>query len=298
MTSTSGTAVSIATATGDFVFHAINANGAGKGIVVSGATGTFTVNGTGTTDGTGGTVQNSTSRGAEFISSNNITLKNMTFTNNGVGGNDLNCGDALGASLNTSFVTSAACESNIHLQSVTTVVLNNVSANDGDAHGINGVAVDGLTLTNVDALRNGDMVGEDGVQLVNLTGTVNVAGGVFRDNASRSFEVQNNSGIADHHDRRRILRQHQLPDGGRDGAEPQQLDRERLGAAGHERHQQRVDHLDDAQLDVREGLQHRVLRRHGRQHVAERDLRPDRARATPSPPRARASPSSAPTAVA
>ena len=38
------------------------------------------------------------------------------------------------------------------------------------------------------------MVGEDGVQLVNLAGTVNVTGGTFRDNASRSFEVQNNSG--------------------------------------------------------------------------------------------------------
>ena len=99
-----------------------------------------------------------------------------------------------GRALNRRFVTAAACESNIHLQSVTTVVLDTVSANDGDAHGINGVAVNGLTLTNVQVLRNGTMVGEDGVQLVNLTGTVNVTGGTFRDNASRSFEVQNNSG--------------------------------------------------------------------------------------------------------
>ena len=30
----------------------------------------------------------------------------MNFTNNGMGGDDLNCGDALGASLNTTFVTS------------------------------------------------------------------------------------------------------------------------------------------------------------------------------------------------
>ncbi len=194
VTSTTGTAVSLNIVTGDFIFHAINSNGASKGITATSATGTFTVNGTATTDGSGGTVQNSTSRGGEFISSNNITLKNMNFTNNGVGGNNLNCGDALGASTNTSFVTSAACESNVHLQSVTTVVLNNVSANDGDAHGINGVAVNGLTLTNVDAQRNGDLVGEDGVQLVNLSGIVNVTGGTFKDNASRSFEVQNNTG--------------------------------------------------------------------------------------------------------
>ena len=176
-------------------FRSISATGAATGITVNNTgAGSFTVTGVGSTDGTGGTIQNSTSRGGEFISATNVSLSNMNFTNNGVGGNDLNCGDALGASTNTTFVTSATCESNIHLQSVTGVTLNNVSANDGDAHGINGVAVNGLTMTNVEALRNGDMVGEDGVQLVNLAGTVSVTGSTFRDNASRSFEVQNNSG--------------------------------------------------------------------------------------------------------
>jgi len=194
ITSTTGTAVSVTTASGDFDFHAINSNGASKGIVVTSATGTFEVAGTGTTDGSGGTIQNATSRGAEFVSSSNITLKNMTFTNNGMGGSDVNCGDALGASTNTTFVTNATCESNLHLQSVTTVELNNVTLQDGDAHGINGVAVNGLTLTNVESLRNGNETFEDGVQLVNLTGTVNVTGGIYRDNAQRSFEVQNNSG--------------------------------------------------------------------------------------------------------
>ena len=50
VTSTTGTAVSVTTSTGDFILHAINANGAVKGIALNGATGTFTVNGTSTTD--------------------------------------------------------------------------------------------------------------------------------------------------------------------------------------------------------------------------------------------------------
>jgi VCBS repeat-containing protein len=197
VTSTSGTAVSVTTATGDFIFHLISANGAAKGITVTSATGTFTVNGTSTTDGTGGLVQNCTSRGAEFITSNNVTLKNMNFTNNGVGGNDLNCTDALGATTNGSFVTSAACESNIHLQTVTTAILNNVNATGGDSHGLNGYQVNGLTLTNVDFETNGDAVAEDGVQLVNSTGTITVNGSsIFKDNAANQFEAQNGTGTA------------------------------------------------------------------------------------------------------
>ena len=61
--------------------------------------------------------------------------------------------------------------------------------------GIFGNAVNGLTLTNVEATANGDEVLEDGVQLVNQAGNrERVTGGTFRDNASRSFEMQNNSG--------------------------------------------------------------------------------------------------------
>ena len=192
---TGGTAVSVTTSTGDFIFHEINANGGAKGISVNSATGSFTVNGDGTTDASGGTIQNATSRGAEFISSDDITLKNMDFTNNGVGGSDLNCGDALGATTNASFITGANCESNIHLVTVTTATLNNVNANDGDAHGIAGIAVNGLTLTDVNVERNGNEVGEDGVQLVNSSGTVTSSGAnFFRDNASNQFEAQNGSG--------------------------------------------------------------------------------------------------------
>jgi hypothetical protein len=198
VTSTTGTAVKITTASGDFTFHGINANGATTGISVSSATGTFTVNGTGSTDGSGGTVQNATKRGADFLSSNSITLKNMNFIGNGTAGTgvlDTRCADALNQSTTSiATVQTLNCQANVYLQSTTTVVLNNVKANQSKAIGIFGNNVTGLTLTSVEAQQNGDELLEDGVQLVNQHGTVTVTGGTFRDNASRSFEIQNNSG--------------------------------------------------------------------------------------------------------
>ena len=54
-----------------------------------------------------------------------------------------------------------------------------------------------LTLSGVSVERNGNEVGEDGVQLVNSGGTVTVNGAnTFRDNASNQFEAQNGSGTA------------------------------------------------------------------------------------------------------
>ena len=94
-------------------------------------------------------------------------------------------------------MTAAGCLSNVHLQTVTTATLTRVTANDSDGHGINGYQVGSLTLNGVSVERNGNEVGEDGVQLVNSSGTVTVSGtSTFRDNASNQFEAQNGSGMA------------------------------------------------------------------------------------------------------
>lgn len=60
---------------------AVNANGGTKGIIISGTSGTFTINGTGTTAGTGGTIQNIAQRGIELLNTTGITLKNMNLVN-------------------------------------------------------------------------------------------------------------------------------------------------------------------------------------------------------------------------
>ena len=203
ITTTTGTALNVANTTigaNGLTFRSISSNGATTGIVLNN-TGTFglTVTGTGTA-GTGGTIQNATSRGAEFTSADNISLSFMNFTNNGTAGlgalNSL-CADALNQSTTSiATVQSLNCQANIYLQSATTVTLNTVNATLSNSFGIFGNNVSGLTLTNVQATSNGDEVLEDGVQLVNQVGTVTVTGGIYRDNASRSFEIQNNSGAA------------------------------------------------------------------------------------------------------
>ena len=69
-------------------------------------------------------------------------------------------------------MTAAGCLSNLHLQTVTSATLNRITANDSDGHGLNGYQIGGLTLNAVSVERNGNEVGEDGVQLVNSSDTV------------------------------------------------------------------------------------------------------------------------------
>ena len=202
ITSTTGTALNVTNTTigaAGLTFRNISANGAANGIVLNttGSSGGLTVTGTGTTAGSGGTIQNATSRGASLISANNVTLNNVNFIGNGTAGpgilNSL-CADALVQSTTAIGSLPTNCQANIYLQSTTATALNTVQANQSNSVGIWGRNVNGLTMTNVVARENGDEVLEDGVQLVNQLGTVNVSSGTFKDNASRSFEIQNNSG--------------------------------------------------------------------------------------------------------
>jgi trimeric autotransporter adhesin len=59
----------------DIQFITVSATGAAKGISINGSTGSFQILGSGTTAGSGGTINNITNRGVEFISCTNITLK-------------------------------------------------------------------------------------------------------------------------------------------------------------------------------------------------------------------------------
>src|SRR5205807_1093708 len=91
---------SLTNSDGNFTFLSISSSGATNGIIwnnASVASGSFTVTGTGTTAGTGGTIQSSSAKGADFRFSNNVTLKNMNFTNNATANNGVatTCGDAL-----------------------------------------------------------------------------------------------------------------------------------------------------------------------------------------------------------
>ena len=190
-----GTGVSLNNAGGVFSLISVNVNGASKGISLTTTTGSFTVLGSGTTAGSGGTVQNCSTRGAEFITASNITLKNMNFTGNGtsVGSPNAACGDGLNGSISGTN-RAANCQSNIHLDTVSPVVLDNLSVTNSKQNGINGYGVTDLTMTNLTVTGNGDEVGEDGAQFANLKGTATITNGVYKDNGARGLEVQNNSG--------------------------------------------------------------------------------------------------------
>jgi len=185
VTATSGQAVNVNTATGDFTISSINDNGASTGILVQNATGSFTVTG-------GGTVQNCTAKGADFRSSNNISLTNMIFSGNGTTNLGASCGDIVSSRTNNG---PANCNANISLLSTTGVTLDNVSASNSAQIGIDGQNVSNLTLNNVTVQHNGNDVNEDGVQMANLTGTLSITGtSVFVDNAANQFQIVNDNG--------------------------------------------------------------------------------------------------------
>jgi subtilisin-like proprotein convertase family protein len=198
VTSTTGMAAKIDTATGDFVFHAINANGATKGIQVTGFGGSFTVNGTGTTAGSGGAIQNAAQHGAAFngTAASKVTLKNMNFTANGTNLSDpttpSHCGDIFG----TAFNTEAMCGAGISLTNVGSTgsagsgtTLTNVTVSGGQQVGINVQGGANVTMTDCTVSGNGNQVSENGMQALNLAGTMTITDSDFTNNAANQIDA-------------------------------------------------------------------------------------------------------------
>lgn len=135
-----------------------------NGISIQDTNGSFTITGTGTA-GSGGTIQDTTGRGGSFISASNITLKYMNFTNAGT--TDLDA-DNSGLSTGDNLATNAA----IHLQSVTTVTLDNLNLTGTMAEqGINGNTVSAFTLSNSSITNAGNGADEDNIHFYNMSGT-------------------------------------------------------------------------------------------------------------------------------
>ncbi|MDQ3756631.1 MAG: Ig-like domain-containing protein, partial [Actinomycetota bacterium] len=88
LTSTTGTALNVANTTigsSGLVFRSISANGAANGIVLNatGSSGALSVTGTGTTAGSGGTIQNTTGDGVSLTSTRDVSLANVSVANTG-----------------------------------------------------------------------------------------------------------------------------------------------------------------------------------------------------------------------
>lgn len=183
----------------------VDVNGASGGIDLNTTTGTFTVNGTLTTDGTGGTIQNTTGRGASFVNTGSLTLKNMNFTNAGTtnfvnpsgGGGATDNGDVSPAnSPNYNLNVNAA----IHLVNITGVTLDNLNLNGGAQQGINGNNVTNFSLANSTIQGFGNEVREDGIHFKDMLGTSSISdctiGGstASTNNAAVQVHIENSTG--------------------------------------------------------------------------------------------------------
>lgn len=152
------------------------AAGPAKGIsLVNAGTGGLTITGTGTTDGSGGVIQDAAAgstmtRGIEIISTSNVSLSNMTLTN---------ANRVDGAASDGTFGGNENTDENgaIHLQSAANISLTNVDINGAVQHGINGNLVTNLDLSN-SVITNTGLTGvvnatpwESGIYIFNLRGT-------------------------------------------------------------------------------------------------------------------------------
>lgn len=173
-------------------WQSVSANGGDKGIVLNNTgSGAFTVSGTGTTAGSGGTLQNINKRGVEVTTAQNVTLKNMNLTNatlvQDVAPNTPTCTDEPNGN-------NLGCNAPVYLVDASNVVLNNVAINGSVQQGINGNNVNGLSLTTVTVSNIGNENKENGLHVINLLGTntwstVNISG-----SRTRNVLIENNRG--------------------------------------------------------------------------------------------------------
>jgi Bacterial Ig domain/Calx-beta domain len=193
ISNTGATAVEITRASGFtplvISLTSVSSDGAANGITLNRVNGSFTVTGTGTTAGSGGTIQNKSGNGVDARNASNITLTNMNLPNNAqaqtVTGASTQCGGDLRTGNNLS------CVAGIYLQAVVGVTLTNVSVTGSKQMGINGNNVTTFTMSNSTITGNGDELREDGLTFQNLKGTSSISNSMIKDNASHQIQVTN-----------------------------------------------------------------------------------------------------------
>ncbi len=152
--------------------------------------GGFTVQGSGATAGSGGTIQLA-QQGAVFLAANNITLKNMNFINaNTLDGGGLTC--------SSTNVTN--CKGAINLNTVTGATIDNLSIDrtgvtGGVEYGIFGRLVSNLTINNSMIQNQGDGAGEGVMRFSNLTGTNAFTNSTFKLASTKVVEIVNDTGV-------------------------------------------------------------------------------------------------------
>lgn len=179
----------------NIILTRVSANNSTNGLLVQDTDGSLTVNGIGTTAGSGGTISNITNRGASLVNATNVTLKNMNLTNVGtVNGADPSNPLSTCGGLENGLGGNAGCNAGIHIVNVTGVSLDRVVLNGGVQQGINGNNVTNFTLTNSSVLNFGNETREQGIQFRNLLGNSAIVNSTLTGNESSQLRVVNTSG--------------------------------------------------------------------------------------------------------
>jgi hypothetical protein len=155
--------------------------------------GNFSVTGSGTTDGSGGTLQSLDDHGIELINAQDVSISNMNLTNAAttqeVATNTPTCTDEPNG-------TNTGCNAPVHMVNATNVSLTNLTINGSVQQGINGNNVTGLTISNSDVSGIGDQPKENGMHFINLLGTVSFDNVSVTGSDTRNVLVENNTGTA------------------------------------------------------------------------------------------------------
>ncbi|MCP9754772.1 hypothetical protein EGI26_06295 [Lacihabitans sp. CCS-44] len=164
------------------VLDSYTASGSTNGLLIQNTTGSFTVNGIGTTAGSGGTISNISAKGININNASNITLKNMNFTN-------ANTADGtLTGSSNT------AANAAINAISVAGLTLNNVVVSGTTTQvGLNLSTCSNVTVTNSSFTNCGTsgVIEEAGIVAMNLSGTCAISGTTVSTSGGRNVFIRN-----------------------------------------------------------------------------------------------------------
>lgn len=166
----------------------VDSSGSDRGIRLASAGTGFSVTGTGTTGGSGGTLQNITARGIEIISTDGVSFKNMNLTDaattNGVDPTNANgtCGGlTLGQNL--------GCNAPVHLQTVVGATFDNVQILRSVQVGINGNTVTDFALRNSTVTDAGNEANEFSLKFRDLLGTSEITNSTVTRTISSGTEV-------------------------------------------------------------------------------------------------------------
>lgn len=159
-------------------FTSVSSSGAAKGISLSNTAGTFKVNGTGTTAGSGGVISNITQRGAELINAKGVTFQNVNF-------NTANTVDGVSDVDNTN--SNAA----IYVKDISVITFTNLNVNGASQYGLSFINVSNFALTNISVSNAGTSEDEGGFYATNSTETSTITGLTISNSSGRGAYFRN-----------------------------------------------------------------------------------------------------------